>query len=1063
MSDFLSINGSLSQSSFLKLKKNKKLKHLEISHGNIDDDWSLIGNLQDLRTISVKDSFVDFQSFYKALGNLKKLEKITYNYYCYFNRKPKEKLKNVKIKNKIFQIDFPQKKEPNFDFNNYLKETYKNKNNSIFEIQNSEKIFINLEKIILKNYINFDSLINSFDDIDKKKFKKLLYWEISPKKLSKFQKLKIIDIDENNKRLSFMPRINYFINNKQIINSLIKINDIDHKKVGSVFDNVNILNFDKNSSDFEFLSNHSNNLDKYKNFIEDKFENLCLSINMHHLYKSAYGSNRWKIKNKDKVNKIFNHKIENIIFSDMNILFDGFYSSAAGQEKIKLFMKLFDNLKNLKTIIFDFSKIEKSDITVLNFNFLNLFIFELTKNKNINIVYFRDELTELENLDWPKIHLIYLIAFISKLKDLNKIKVDFFNLNKKQIILFYEKFIFSKVRNMLVVDDPIYNISSMFNEIELFCTQGSVTDTLLNFQFEDRKSLIKKFKYGELYWDFFDNTYSNFFDEIEDELVLIVKKNSIDKLDFNNSNILNIEYQYNSPIDAINVVLDNQLSINDKNLKKFNKINNKEEFLSEKSTKIIEEMKNFKDFKFKNDDFKFYKSLKKPDNFDKEFGLFKNFKKLRRFKLRGYPPFYGKYLLISELNNFILTENLEEVEIDGLIDHTNISFPYLPKIKKLDLTFSYNAYNAILGKDIDRNTKIENFSNLANIKKLDLRQLYETYQLDLVKKIGIDKYSGPQRWHCVEIDFSDIHKLKKLSELNIFSVKSTDLKKIKELPSIESLNFRIFQITEELNPDKGESAHCPIIKEDSFSFLKNSKSLKKITLRIGDIPAMEDLWGEFLSTRYSGNAEFLNYINYNITELELDINVEINKQHLIQDIINNICNRFLKLKKLTLRFGIVANNKTFDWENFTYTQNIMEQNLDIKKFTKLKDLELLDTYLWSSAIKFKTINFKEIFNLKKLKEFRWNFESIKYDDFRTARINFKNEKFENRKDYDYDYEYNCEEDSNYSKNWSRFQFINSDNWGDDWLTLEERFLEIQKKQNEKKYKKKETIVKKKIN
>ena len=56
-----------------------------------------------------------------------------------------------------------------------------------------------------------------------------------------------------------------------------------------------------------------------------------------------------------------------------------------------------------------------------------------------------------------------------------------------------------------------------------------------------------------------------------------------------------------------------------------------------------------------------------------------------------------------------------------------------------------------------------------------------------------------------------------------------------------------------------------------------------------------------------------------------------------------------------------------------------------------------------------------------------------------------------------------EEDSNYAKNWSRFQFINSDNWGDEWLSLEDRFLEIQKKENEKKYKKKETIVKKKIN
>ena len=38
--------------------------------------------------------------------------------------------------------------------------------------------------------------------------------------------------------------------------------------------------------------------------------------------------------------------------------------------------------------------------------------------------------------------------------------------------------------------------------------------------------------------------------------------------------------------------------------------------------------------------------------------------------------------------------------------------------------------------------------------------------------------------------------------------------------------------------------------------------------------------------------------------------------------------------------------------------------------------------------------------------------------------------------------------------------INSDYW--DWYSLEERFLELEKKENEKKYKK-ETIVKKKIN
>ena len=34
---------------------------------------------------------------------------------------------------------------------------------------------------------------------------------------------------------------------------------------------------------------------------------------------------------------------------------------------------------------------------------------------------------------------------------------------------------------MLVVDDPIYNISSKFNEIELFYTQGSLTDSIYKF------------------------------------------------------------------------------------------------------------------------------------------------------------------------------------------------------------------------------------------------------------------------------------------------------------------------------------------------------------------------------------------------------------------------------------------------------------------------------------------------------------------------------------------------------------------------------------------------------
>ena len=156
---------------------------------------------------------------------------------------------------------------------------------------------------------------------------------MSPSKLSKFKKLKNIDIDQNNRLISFIPRINYFLKDKKIINSLIKVNNNDHNKVGSIFDNVNILNFNEHVSNNELVSNTIVSLDKYESIIKKDNDNLCLSINTYQLFESGYGTNDWKIKNRGKVDKIFNKKIETIIFSDFNVLFKGFYSSSAAKKK----------------------------------------------------------------------------------------------------------------------------------------------------------------------------------------------------------------------------------------------------------------------------------------------------------------------------------------------------------------------------------------------------------------------------------------------------------------------------------------------------------------------------------------------------------------------------------------------------------------------------------------------------------------------------------------------------------------------------------------------------------
>ena len=77
---------------------------------------------------------------------------------------------------------------------------------------------------------------------------------------------------------------------------------------------------------------------------------------------------------------------------------------------------------------------------------------------------------------------------------------------------------------------------------------------------------------------------------------------------------------------------------------------------------------------------------------------------------------------------------------------------------------------------------------------------------------------------------------------------------------------------------------------------------------------------------------------------------------------------------------------------------------------------------------------------------------------------FKEEKYADPSYYDYDFDYYSEEDENYKKDWTRFNWIDTEFWGDEFNSLENRFIEREKEENQKKFKKsKEIIKKKKIN
>ena len=148
------ISGAKKRNSLKILNNNIDIKDLEITNLSIKDDWSLIAKAKNLENLKIKDSYIDYKKFYNAICSLKKLSKLTYNNYCYFNKSNKDKfLKNLNLPSlKVFRLEFPDPEEPDFEINTYFQKSYKNKFNSITELKDSYKIFNNLEKIEFINY-----------------------------------------------------------------------------------------------------------------------------------------------------------------------------------------------------------------------------------------------------------------------------------------------------------------------------------------------------------------------------------------------------------------------------------------------------------------------------------------------------------------------------------------------------------------------------------------------------------------------------------------------------------------------------------------------------------------------------------------------------------------------------------------------------------------------------------------------------------------------------------------------------------------------------------------------
>ena len=1073
------ISGANKKDNLEVLNNNLDIKNLEIQNLSLDDDWSLIAKARNIENLTIKDSYIDYEKFYNAICFLKKLNKLTYNHYCYFNKTKKDKFpENLNLPPlKIFRLEFPDPEEPDFEINTYWQKSYKNKYNSITEVKDSHKVFNNLEQIEFVNYQTYKKkIINEDEKKDIKKVHSEVYWNMDFKSLDKFKNLKNIVIDNGSLSDLYINGLEHFLKIIEKRKSHFFLNG--QNKTSNIISDVRTVNFFcgyKDEKNNIFAKNESKFLTYLKNHNIDLEENYY-NINELNYYKDNYNRKPFSIKKNKAFEDILNSNPTCFIFKSCFRFLNTDNTSDHLIKKINVYQNIIKNQKNLKKIIFDLSRNENYDSDEKwnsdQISFLIKFIFEIKKIiPDIKIYLYHSQIEDLLNGkdsdDKFKIHLIYLFNAI-KINDL-KNNLEIIGASDGRLEKLTTTYIQENIDQVVIVDDIFYDISKYFPE-ETIIYHDQLNDIRMHYAkyyeeyYSNRWSKLN-FPFKENYWEILRivGFYDNDFNPDPSSLIIIIKKKSIKRIKNLNlkktyiylgASLHHITHHMNytekewNAKKIVGVLVNNNPEGIKKIKDKLYSVAEKtaESFLSSDETDTNNISK--KDLLKSTEDYKIVENL----NINKD-----KIKNVTHCWIEGVKPWQEKYINLSKFNDLFPSENLEYLKLSDCIHFENLNLPKFPRLKVLKLNFFQNHHKKSLDKVV-----LTNFENCPNLQKIEIRNLASFYNKELFKfTLG---YTGHgtnlhynDTWTYINVDLSKINQLKKLEEINISQVLASDLRNMKSIESLKKIHLNVFHFTKDDYLTKYDEQ--PEINDQDLSFFYGCKKLEELNLRLGDQLWKDDMSGEIYSS-YKNNGDFLNKINHKLKKLSLNVNVGIKNQTVIQDIINKITNRFLFLEEVTLNFGIAARSEHYDFVDGGYNKKIDTQILDIAKFLKLKNLTKL---IFQSGgdqcfIKFKTINFDKIVNLKKIKDLDIMWSSVSFAEFRKARMAFKKENFDNPSYYDEEYNY-YEDDDEYKKNWNRMSWINTNYY--DWYSLESRYLNLEKEENKKKYEKKLVVKKKK--
>ena len=248
----LLINGERHDKKFSDLENIDKIIDLTVQNHNLNNDWSKIKNFKNLEKLTILNSLVDGEQFYKSLTSLKNLSSITIHESCNFLRHSLSKKSNLKFHSlKKFTYIFRSDDELNYDFSDDFKDNHKSGKLNFLSFPNFPNSLLSLEEIEIQNYGNY--LKEDFDNGSL--YEDKIIYSLDFNMISRLKKLTNItlteDIEQIFKNEKMVEKIFSFPNDQRI-----KINNFFVKDIKSKLSKTKILylDFDKNKIDYDEIS-----------------------------------------------------------------------------------------------------------------------------------------------------------------------------------------------------------------------------------------------------------------------------------------------------------------------------------------------------------------------------------------------------------------------------------------------------------------------------------------------------------------------------------------------------------------------------------------------------------------------------------------------------------------------------------------------------------------------------------------------------------------------------------------------------------------------------------------